>query len=73
MAEQPGPELDIDAVGGMRKKIGAQDTEHCFEHPDCDQADDEHVKRAHASMHEDLVDDDLEEQGRNERKNLQEE
>ena len=38
-----------------------------------DQADDQHVERAHAAMHQHLVDDDLEEQRRDEREELQEE
>ena len=40
---------------------------------DCHKADDQHVERAHAAMHEHLVDHDLKEQRRDERKYLQEE
>ena len=38
-----------------------------------DKADDQHVERAHAAMHEHLVDDHLEEQRRDEGEELQEE
>ena len=52
----------------MRKRA-----EDRLEQRDRDEADDQHVERAHAAMHEHLVDDDLEEQRRDERKELQEE
>ena len=38
-----------------------------------DQADDQHVERGHAPVHEHLVDDDLKEERRDQRKQLQEE
>ena len=73
MAEQPGAELDVDAVGGVGEQIGAQDAEDRLEDRDGDQADDQDVERAQAAMHEHLVDDDLEEQRRDQGKELQEE
>ena len=73
MLEQPRPELDIDSVGRMRKQIGAQDPQDRLKQGDGNEADHQHVERAHAAMHEHLVDDDLEEQRRDQRKELEEE
>ena len=73
MAEEPRAELDIDAVGGVREEIGPQPAEHRLEDRDRHQADDQHVERAQAAMHQHLVDDDLEEQRRDQREELQEE
>ena len=73
MAEQPRAQLDVDAVGRVREKIGAQDAEDGLEYPDRDEPDHEHVERAHAAMHEHLVDHHLEEQRRDQREELQEE
>ena len=47
--------------------------QHGLEHRDRHQADDQHVERAQAAMHQHLVDDDLEEQRRDQREQLQEE
>ena len=73
MAEQPRAQLDVDAVGGVREEIGAQDAEHGLEQGDGDQPDHQHVERAHAAVHQHLVDHDLEEQRRDQREELQEE
>ena len=73
MAEQPGAQLDVDAVGRVREQIGAQNAQDRLEYADRDKTDDEHVEGAHAAVHEHLVDHDLEEQRRNKGKQLQEE
>src|SRR5260370_20852640 len=73
MAEQAGAELEVDAVRRMGKYMGAQGAEHRLEDRDRHEADDQNVERAHAAMYEHLVDDDLEEQRRDKREDLQEE
>ena len=73
MAEQPRAKFDIDAVGGVGKHIGAQDAQNGLEHRDRHEADYQHVEGAKAAMHQHLVDDDLEEQRRNQREQLQKE
>ena len=73
VAEQPGAELHVDAVRRVREHIGAQRAEHSLEQGQRDQADDQNIERAHASMHEHLVDDHLEEQRGYDAKDLKEE
>ena len=73
MAEQPGPQLDVDAVGRVRKQVGAQGSENRLEHADSHESEDQDVERAQAAMHQHLVDHDLEEQRRDQREELQEE
>src|SRR3954454_24207426 len=73
MVEQAGPELDVDAVGRVRKQVIAQDPEHGVEQGDDDEADDEDVERGQRAVHQNLVDHDLEEQRRDQRKKLEEE
>ncbi len=73
MAEEAGAELDVDPVGGVREDIGSQDAEHGLEDRNGDEADDQHVERAEAAVHEHLVDHDLEEQGRDQAEELEEE
>src|SRR6266853_6729926 len=73
MAEQPGPQLDVNPIGRMGEQVGPQDAENGLEDGDRDQADYQDIERAQASMHQHLVDDDLEEQRRDQRKQLQEE
>jgi hypothetical protein len=73
VTEQPGAELDVDTVCRMRKLVDAQRLENGLEHGQHDKPDDQHVERAHASMHEHLVDHHLEEQRRDEGKELKEE
>jgi hypothetical protein len=53
--------------------IGPQDAENGLEDADRDQADHQDVERAHAAMHQHLVDDDLEEHRRDQRKELEKE
>jgi len=61
--EEACPELDIDPVRRMREQIDAKPAHDRFEESDADKADDENVKRGLGSVHEDLVDHHLEEQG----------
>ncbi len=68
-----GAELDVDTVCRVREQIDAQRLENGFEDGEGDQARDQNVERAHASMHEHLVDDHLEEQRRDDGKDLKEE
>ena len=73
MAVEPGAELDIDAVGGVREDIGAQDGQHSLEQRNDDHTGDHHVERAETLVHQHLVDDDLEDHRRYEGEDLQEE
>ena len=73
MVEQPRPEFDVDAVGGVGEQVGAQGSEHHFEHRNRDHPHDQHVEGAETAMHQHLVDHHLEEQRRHQRENLQEE
>src|SRR5262245_45258633 len=73
MAEQASAQLHVDAVGGVGKDICAQDSEDRLENRDAHQADDEHVEGAEAAVNEDLVDDDLEKQRRDECEQLKKE
>src|SRR5215471_8115187 len=73
MAKQSGAKLDIDAVGGMGKKIGTKDAEDQLEGGNCNDPDHQDIECAHAAMNEHLVDDDLKEQRRNQGKQLKEE
>ena len=72
MAEQPATQLDIDPVGGMRQRIGAQILQEYVEQPDRHKPDDEHDERRIAAVGQDLVDDHLKEEWRNQRKQLNE-
>ena len=71
--EQAGAELDVDAVGGVGEQIGAQDGHNGLEGGDRQKADHQHVEGAEQAVHQDLVDDDLEEQRRDQAEELQEE
>jgi hypothetical protein len=73
VAEQARAQLNVDAVGGVREDVGAERTEHSLEDRDGDEADQQHVERRHAAMHQHLVHHHLEEQGRDQREDLQEE
>jgi hypothetical protein len=73
VAEKARAEFDVDAVGGVREQIGAQDAQNGLENRDRQQPDDQHVQRAQRPVHQHLVDDHLEEQRRDEREQLQEE
>src|SRR5216683_1806063 len=59
MAEQPGAQLDVDAVGGVGQHVGAQAAQHDLEHRDHHQAEHQHVERAPALVDQHLVDHDL--------------
>ena len=73
MLEQPRTEFDVDPVGGVRKQVGPQDAENGLEQRDPEQPDHQHIERADAAMDQDLVDDHLKEQRRDERKQLKKE
>ena len=73
MMKQARAELDVDAVGGVREEIRPQDSQNGFEDRDREQADDQHVQRAQAAVHQNLVDHHLEEQRRDQSEHLQEE
>src|SRR5262249_37986926 len=64
--------LDIDAIGRVRKQIGAQDAKDGLEYGNGHQTDHQYVERAHAAMHKHLVDHNLEEQRRYQGEELQE-
>jgi hypothetical protein len=73
MPEQPRAQLHVDAVRGMREQVRAKNPEDGLEYRDGGEADDQHVEGAERTVHQHLVDDHLEEQRRDERKQLQEE
>ena len=72
MGEQPLPELDVDAVGGVRERVGAQILQRHVEQADEHEAADEHEQRLVAAMGQDLVDHHLEEERRGQGENLHE-
>ena len=72
MGEQPLPQFDVDPVGRVRERIGAQVLQRHVEQADEDEAADEHEQRLVAAMGQDLVDDNLEEQRRRQGENLHE-
>src|SRR5690349_22224777 len=73
MSKEPRAELDVDPVRGVREEIGAQAADDRFENSDGDKADDQNIERSDAAMNQDLVDDDLKEEWRNEGEDLQKE
>src|SRR5216684_6065594 len=73
VTEQPGAELDVDAIGRVGENVGAQCPDDRLEDRDRHQSDHQYLQRAHAAMHEHLVDDDLKEQWADQREDLQEE
>jgi hypothetical protein len=72
MCEQALAEFDVDSIGGVRERIGAQVLKRHVEQADGDQAADEHEQGLIAAMGQHLVDDDLKEQRRREGENLHE-
>ena len=72
MREQALAELDVDPVGGVRERIGAQVLQRHVKQADDDEPADEHEQGLVAAMGQHFVDDDLEEQGRREGENLHE-
>ena len=73
MAEQPLPEFDVDAVGGVGEGVGAQVLQDDVEQPHHHDADREHDEGRVALVAEHLVDHDLEEQRRHQGEDLDEE
>ena len=72
MRKQPLAELDVDPIGGVRERIGAQVLQRHVEQPDDDEPADKHEQGLVASMGQHLVDDHLEEQRRGQGENLHE-
>ena len=72
MREQALAEFDVDPIGGVRERVGAQILQRHVEQADDDEAADEHEQGLVAAMGQHLVDDHLEEQRRRERENLHE-
>ena len=73
VSEQPRAQFHINAAGGVAEDVAAQGVEQAFEHHDHHEADDQHVQGGQAAVHQDFVHDDLEEQGADQRKELQHE
>jgi hypothetical protein len=72
MGEQPLAKLDVDPVGGVRKRIGAQVLQRHVEQADDDQAADEHEQGLVAAVGQHLVDHHLEEERRGQGEDLHE-
>ena len=73
MMEKPPPQLDVDAVGGVAQRIGAQELEDRLEQAQRHHADDQHHQGRHALVDEHFVDDELEEERARKREQLHEE
>ena len=73
MAKQPLAEFDVDAVGGVRQRVGAQILQRHVEQADQREAADQHEQGRIAPMGQHLVDHHLEEQRRDQSKYLDEE
>ena len=71
--KQARAKFDVDAVGGMREQICPQHPQHRFKNRNRHQADSQHVEGAQGAMDQNLVDDHLEEQRRDQAKQLQKE
>ena len=72
MREQPLAELDVDPVGGVRERIGAQVLQRHVEQADDDEAADQHEQGLVAAVGQHLVDDHLEEERRRQGEDLHE-
>ena len=72
MREQALAELDVDPIGGGRKRIGAQVLKRDVEQADDDEPAHEHEQGLVAAMGQHLVDNHLEEERRRESENLHE-
>ena len=70
--EQPRAQFDIDPVGGVGEHISPQRAKHRLEDRHRDQTDHQHVERREPAMGQHLVGDDLKEQRRYQREQLQE-
>ena len=71
--EQAGAQLDVDTAGGVAEHIGAQGVEHALEDDHHHQADDQHVQRGQAFVHQHFVHHNLKEQGADQAEELQHE
>ena len=72
MSEQALAELDVDAVGGVRQRIGAQVLQRDVEQADDHETGDHHEQGFVTLVGQHLVDDDLEDQRRRESEDLNE-
>ena len=72
MGEQALAEFDVDPVGGVGQRVGAQILQRDVEQADDHQAGNQHEQSLVSSVGQHLVDDDLEEQRRRQRENLNE-
>ncbi len=63
MPEEPRPELDVDAVGRVRKKIGPESAERDIENREQPQSHRKHLECRIAAMDKHFVDHELEEEG----------
>ena len=72
MGEQALAEFDVDPIGGVGERIGAQILKRHVEQADDDKPADEHEQGLVAAMGQHLVDDHLKEQRRREGENLHE-
>ena len=71
MLEQFGTQHHVDPIGGMGKQIRPQPGQHDFETRYRQQTHRQHIQCRHAMMHQHFVDNDLKEQRRHQRKQLQ--
>ena len=72
MGEQPLAEFDVDAVGGVRQRVGAQVLQRDVEQADDHEAGDHHEQGLVALVRQHLVDDHLENQRRRQGEDLDE-
>ena len=73
VGEEAGAELDVDAVGGVVQRIGAQELQQRLEDGEQHHADDQHDQRREPLVDEHLVDHQLEEHRRQQGEELHEE
>ena len=73
MAKQPRAQLNVDPVGGVGQDVGAQAAQHDLKQGHDRQAQGQHLEGRQTPVHEHLVDDHLEEQRREQGKELNEE
>lgn len=73
VAEQAGAELNVNPRGGVRESISAQAAEQGFENGDANQGNHQHIEAGQPAVDQHFVNDDLKQQRRYEREQLQEE
>ena len=72
MMEQPPAQFDIDPVGGVAQRIGAQELQDGLEQAQRHHADHQHDQRRDAFVNQHLVDDQLEKDRRRQSEQLHE-